>query len=56
MNMMSAEAEIIREIERFNILTKYLVKLVKEDKYIDNEEMKTLLIMIGKMEGETTNE
>lgn len=54
MNIMSAED--IRELERFNILTKYLIRLIEEDKYIDKEDLKALLIMIGKMEGETTNE
>lgn len=53
---MDLKVETIKELTKFDILTKYLIKKIEEDKYIDKDDLKNLLIILGKMEGAKTNE
>jgi hypothetical protein len=48
---MDLKVETIQELTKFDILTKYLIKYIEEDKYIDKDDLKSLLIILGKMEG-----
>lgn len=48
--------ETIEELTKFDILTKYLIKKIEEDKYIDKDDLKNLLMILGKFEGSNNNE
>lgn len=39
--------EVAKALTEYQILTKYLIKKLEEDKYIDREELKDLLISMG---------
>lgn len=39
--------EIAKALTEYQILTQYLIKKIEEDKYIDREELKDLLISMG---------